>query len=600
MLYLSLIYLMSFTIWGKKLSKKNQILFSLIPFIVINFLRFGYGADYFSYQRLYDDIKLFSVSNIFSNSLGLEPLFVAFSLLSAKLGISYHIFAGLFASTISVVTIVWLSKSSKNFEWSVLLFYVMHYSVWNLSALRQGLSMVILFYIFFNYKREYKLSTKIIAVVASMMIHSSAIIVPIFYLISKLKWKKQYFLYLLLLVPIIRFIFRPEIMILFESLPVIGKFTRYLSGNQVSLFGFTSLVRIFFFTVMYIYYDRLVEKFPKYTTMFNFVTFSFLIYLFIPFSTVIATRVTVYGYFLSIVVFPMIVDLYTDEKLIGVKIRNVMLVGLMSFSLFSFYNEYDKMVDRTGYVGTLTELNTVTVFNGTYDEFDRQFALMMQINERNMADLQNSEILKKSQVTDATIQSSYNENESNYVATLKNANNKVIINERGEVIDILNIDDNVSLIGPLKKTTRRGEMSRNFVNYKYISNNVQPTMEVVDTVLSENAIEVNRRETSMIVRRLFDLDSISNSKIVRDYNMMPVENVYVLEDEYGSNFKYLEISTSFESYYALLSSDGEVLVDKWYNSITSEDISGLVIGYTEYSKEFINKDGEVFWIELLN
>lgn len=600
MLYISLVYLFSFVYWGPKLSKKKKFILACIPFIIINFMRYGYGADYFSYARIYQDVGFRSISQIFDGSSGFEPLYVLVSFLSSKIGLSYHIFAGIMTSFISIIFILWMKDSSKNFEWSVLLFYVMHYPVWNLSALRQGIAMAIMFYFLFNNSKEFSSKIKVASVVVAILFHYASIIVPILYILSKFEWKKKWFIYLLLLVPVFRFILRPEILIYFESIPFVGKYTRYLLGNQVSLLGFTSLVRLFFFFAMYVYYDLLVDKYPDYKKFFNFVTLSFIMYLFLPFSTVIATRLTVYGYFLTVIVFPMIVDLYKDRKLLSFNVRKVFITGLSVFSLLSFYNEFDKMRDRSGYVGSLTELNTMTIFNGTYNDFNKQFALMLQIREFSENNLIDNELINKSNTLDPKIETTFKDGDTYSLAYLPKLKQQVIINDNGEIFEVIDAEKRVAIIGNVKENKHSGKNYTSFSYFTNLSDKQKVDDEVLNGIIIENALKDTERLRNVFTMSSFDINNLKDNKIISEYNMLPVESSYLYSDSLGSEFKYLEISSTFENYYALLSKDGEVLIDKWYNSLSVQNNNGIVIGYTTFSKEYINSDGEIIWIESLN
>ncbi|MDN6699383.1 MAG: hypothetical protein L0L04_07590, partial [Staphylococcus equorum] len=53
MLYFSFLYLILLILFRKKNDKKIQFLLVLFPFILIIFLRYGIGADYFSYESIY-------------------------------------------------------------------------------------------------------------------------------------------------------------------------------------------------------------------------------------------------------------------------------------------------------------------------------------------------------------------------------------------------------------------------------------------------------------------------------------------------------------------------------------------------------------------
>lgn len=594
MLYFTFIYLLIFVCFGPKLSKNKRIIFASLPMIIINFIRFGYGADYFSYQRIFNDMNMDGIKSAMLTNNGIEPLYMAMNYVARLIGMDYHLFAGIITSVIVIVTVVWLYKYSPKFEWSVLLYFSMHYSVWGLSALRQGLTMALIFYFIFS-EKEYSKTIKVVVFALAMGIHVASIIIALIYLISKLKWKTKYFLALLLLIPFVRYILKPEFVMMFENISLMKPFAKYLTGDMIGFFSFTSLVRLFFFGVVVYHYDKLIEKYPTYVTMINFVVLSLVLYFFIPFSKIIATRVTVYGYFLTIVVFPMILTLYKKKPY-----KQVVTAGLAAFSLFSFYNEFDKMRDRSGYTGNLTQLNTVTIFNKDYNQFDKQFALHIQITENNRTDFM------KTDVSDIWKQNGFNESVE-YSPDIKNMavvfpgeDKKGIINTKGEIVlnpkelSYLKVHDSIY------EEQYKLEDGYKYSVFKSLTDNLEVNnQEAIDIVRNQNDFETERR-LAKINKKPISKKELPEISLVSDYNMLPLIKIFLHEDPYSEQYNYLEIQTSYQRYFALLDKESNVVVDKWYNSITPADKNGIVIAQTGFAKEYINAAGEVFWIEPTN
>lgn len=596
MLYFTLLYLISFIYWGPKLSRRNKIIFAALPFIIINFIRFGYGADYFSYGRIYNELNVSGVYQSIMSNTGIEPIYTLLNYISRTIGLNYHLFAGLFTSAIVIITIYWLVDYSPQFEWSVLLYYAMHYSVWTLSALRQGFTMALLFYFLFNNRKHFKKSIIVAAIIFALGIHSASIILVGLYLVSSLKWERKYFLYILALVPVARLILRPDILVLFEKLPAAGKVVRlllkYLGDTPISLFGFTSLVRIFFMIVVWLHYNKLREEYPDYTKVFNFVILSFLLYLFIPFSTVIATRVTVYGYFLTIIVFPMIMRLYSETQY-----KTIMVAGLMGFSLLSFYNEFDKMTDRSGYEAGLTKLNFETIFNPDYRDFNRQFALHNQIDDVNSKKYQDDAVMEKVLSKEVSVNASFTDTESYYSVRYSNIPGYAVIDSQGKLVSKPRLVDSLSVVGNLVEYTTSNSGAYTYPQYNPIGSIIGVSEDVIREQIANNATSSIERNSTPILKRRIELSWLEESEIFTDYTLKPVEVAYLHSDTYMDKYQYLEIRTSYRSYYALLDSEGQVVSNTWYNRIIPQDASGLIVAYTSYGKEYINREGQVFWID---
>lgn len=366
MLYFSFIYLLISVFYVRKFEGWKRFLIIIFPFIVLIFLRYGVGADYFSYQNIYEKVNLNSLTKTIDRMPSIEPFYLSINFIAKKLGMSYHVFAGIYASLLTIIILKLLEDSSPYFELSAILYYSTLFIYWNISALRQGLVVILLLYIYFNKRYKFKLWQRLLVVFILFFMHPTAIIVPIIYLVSKFKWGKYEFYFLLAAAPIFREVLKILINIVPPSLPYVGKIFKYMDYDSIRIISAPSFMRIAFIIFIVHHYVRLIKKYPKYRIMFNFSLLSLIGYFYLPTAMVVGTRTTIFGYFLIIIIFPMVLSLYKSKE-----IYTIVLYGLLGISAISFYNELNKLVDRSAYKYDIHQLNTESIIQKNREHFDK-------------------------------------------------------------------------------------------------------------------------------------------------------------------------------------------------------------------------------------
>ena len=192
MLYLAFIIGLFCVFLNEKSGKVNKTYFYvfILSLFFIAIMRFGIGADYFAYDYLYNIMSSSDINNSFFVLDNVEWLFKYIMMSFNLLGISYHLFNVFFTVIILGFTLYWISKKSPNKYLSILLYISMFFLVWTLSAIRQGLVIAILLNVFFG-EKKFSTRNQILISVGLSLIHSSAIIALLIYLISKLNFNKK-------------------------------------------------------------------------------------------------------------------------------------------------------------------------------------------------------------------------------------------------------------------------------------------------------------------------------------------------------------------------------------------------------------------------
>lgn len=592
MYYFAFIYLFVLVFFDKQIKDKYKIWLALIPLLLIIVLRYGVGADYFSYERIYDSLA----SNTVLDSLIILPriniLYKLANIVAIQLGMSYHVFASLFTLGLTYATLKFIENNSPNIFLSVLLYFSMLFFYWNLSALRQGFVLLVLMSIYFNGKKDYSVWVKAVSTVLLFFMHPTAIIVPVIYMFSLIPFKRLHFLILLILAPLSRIIFSPAVLNMFSTLPYVGIFTSYLRYDPISYLSLPSFLRLTFFLAILWHFDDLTKKYPHQDKMFKFSLLSLVGYFYLPVSMVIGTRVTIFGYYLVVVIFPMILSLYKSKKLYP-----VVLAGIMSFSVVSFYNEYSKLNDRTGYEYSMHRLNFETVLKKDRLPFNNAYSMHLHINEVNNDYFKNTELSKK-------INKKYYENEVayrddlEYLSVYFPGNNKFgIINSKGDILIKPIFNSSFAIYGSVREIDIG---IAPFISKAYMpiddSNREILSYEVAQPIILDHLDRERKTLVSEMFMEEVEVDILNDYDFLEVYNIGPVVIVEKYHYADKPEYAYLKLKTNYANYYIILKND-KVLVDKIYNSVSTISAKDILVGRTRSTVEYINSDGKIIWYE---
>lgn len=591
MYYIGFLYLLGLYFVAQNFSKKEKLILTLLPFIVISFLRFGVGADYLSYEIMYlkMDIRYLEYSmDLFPK---VEPLFKIIMMLSKFIGIPYHVFVASLNTFIAAIVLIWIERNSSNFFLSSLLYFSMFFLFWNLSAVRQGLTMALMFYVFFNREDKFTIKQKIFITIVSSLVHVASLIIVIIYVASKWKWNRKKLLIILALSPFIKYLLKPEFLMVFSNFPLMGKVIKYLSQDPISFFQFTSLVRLLFFVAIWLHYDLLLEKFRDQEKLINFSILSLLLYFFVPVSKVIATRITIYGYFLTIIVFPMIVSLYEQSKL-----RILSLVGLLGFSSFSMINELEKAKDRTGYELSINKLNTVTIFNYDLKDFNSDRAFKSGVYHHTTESYNDDVVLQSLISRNIEVENEYIQDLAHFSVKFPNGLYGVI-NERGEIVALPQEEVRMTIVNDYYIESIYDQYNYSYVQARSFVDNSILLGADLEKILNVKSLAQDKRATSRIHALEFDIEDIANQKFLGEFNYSPLLHSTLNIDSYNDNIRYLWVSTKMDHYYLLLDENNRVLVERWYDSISRINDSNIIEARSRNFREYFDKNGKLIWVE---
>lgn len=585
-MYIFILMLLIISVLHRDKKNENKIYNYLTIFsIFLIIFRFGVGTDYFSYEYLYNLIDVNNLNYSISIIPNMELLFKFLMIIFKFIGIPFHIFSIIISSTIMLLIYRFIRCKSPNKLLSLLLLFSTFYIVWVLSALRQGLVVAVLLNVYFT---ETKLSSwmKVLITLIMTLIHTSAILAGVMYLLSKIKLEKKYYLLFAIIGLLFHFIPVELYINYLENIPVLSKVSFYIDDIPISILSITVIMRLVFFSIVYCNYDKLVSAYGD-RTFFNFVIINYVVYFLLIFSSLTASRISIYGYLSLIIVIPMIISL-TDYS----KIYNVLLSIVIVFSGFSFYKESTAYIDQSGYTGSFISMNFESIINVDRRKYSNFYNLGTNINEINR------DYSKK-------YLSSIN-NEENFVDVSNDHKNLSvrfsdgtygIINDEGEIIETNSSDYREKTIGNYVGTVSNPGDFKTII-YREIGTNNKLTFHETLKIVEEDGIEETRFNVHWYDTQDFDFNKIKNSSQFSKLNMSKITSSVKYSSMFHENISYLRINTSVTPYYVILNDEDEVLTELLYDRIIPNDKDGIAKGYTNNEVHYLNKKGEIIWIEI--
>lgn len=343
MYYFTFIIGLISVVFFKENKKVFWVNFSLL--LLMALFRYGVGADYFSYFYHYTRIDanvLVEIKKIARE----EILFRVLASMFRTAGLKYEYFVAF----LSVVNLTYVAKIclkySKYPVMSLLSYYSFFYFVWTFSALRQGPVIAIGVYYLLQCLEEKKpLKITVISLVLALFHVSALYLIVGYFLVSFRVDKKQ------LLVTIalsISFSLIPYGLILrqFMHVDLVRRLSNYISSDYgfTSIIDFKSLARLAFLALIFYFYDTISEENEFNGKIARLFIFGMCLYLIIKFSELTAARLSIYGFYLLIILLPAIYERYKN----AVNIQVIMMSVFILLSSLFLTKEIRTMNRQTG------------------------------------------------------------------------------------------------------------------------------------------------------------------------------------------------------------------------------------------------------------
>ncbi|MDE9419942.1 hypothetical protein P1O00_08120 [Erysipelothrix rhusiopathiae] len=172
-----------------------------------------------------------------------------------------------------------------------------------------------------------------------------------------------------------------------------------------------------------------------------------------------------------------------------------------------------------------------------------------------------------------------------------------IVNEKGQIVELPTAKSRFKIYGPFVEETI-GERSYSSKLYRKIGN---PLVVDYDTVKS--TIDARNEFSGARDSKPFPMTMVPKHKVIEydelnAYNKNTVWRGSIYKDLTFTDRSYFMIQTEHSNYFSIIDEDGAILTDKFYSSISPFDADGIAVGTTKYSREYLDYNGNVIWMEL--
>ena len=218
-----------------------------------------------------------------------------------------------------------------------------------------------------------KIEKGVVSIVLAL-IHASALLIIVFYLLAKINYKRKTLVIMSVVSGAISFIPIGKIAVSISDIGIIDRMKPYISSDYSlgSILDFKSISRIVFLLLGLIFYNALIEHGIVHKYIIKIFILSMFSYFVFKFSELTASRISIYGFYLLILVLPNAYSLY---KVKFDKLLFTMLFVILS-SLF-FLKEIATMKDLSGIVNDDWKVPYTSVFNRTATEIDHKFYIIL-------------------------------------------------------------------------------------------------------------------------------------------------------------------------------------------------------------------------------
>lgn len=335
--------------------------------LIISVFRYGVGADYFSYAVLYDNLKTSAIQELLYGTGSQEILFRSFGSILKKIGVPYE----MYVSSITIINMIFISKICTKFSryplMSLVLYYAFFYFVWTFSAYRQGIVLTIGVYYLLSCYRDNKTKKFIVISIVLSQIHLSAVLLIVLYFVANKSVSRKVLLTMVLLSVGVSFLPIGKIIHSLSGISIINRIKPYVSDNfsLINIFDFQSISRIVFVILGLFFYSALRKSNSMDAFIIRVYIFGLCAYFILKFSELTASRVSIYGFLLIIIIIPNVYSLY---RLKFDRFLYFILVLVLSSAFL--YKELNTLKNQSGIEIESYTMPYTSVFNKESYSFD--------------------------------------------------------------------------------------------------------------------------------------------------------------------------------------------------------------------------------------
>lgn len=568
-----------------KSSSNGKLLIAISPLLLITLIRYGVGADYFSYNYIYTSTLNKTISQSFAVFPNIDKGFFLIMRLFQFIGASYPIFIGFISAFILIIIMLWLKDNSSNPVLSLFLFFAMFFFVWNLSAIRQGLVLSLSLYLVFNKKFQFNKVVKILIVLALATLHSSALLLLVFIYIDQVHLTKKFHLFLLLLSLISMFLPLENIISYFTFIHGVERLLHYFSDIN-GFFHFSAISRLVLYAVVWFHYDELLKQDESNKNLVDIYLIGLVIYFFMSFSEVAAGRFGIYSLVLLLLIYPNIVELYRDN----IKLYRLAFVGLILFAGLFFNKELNTLVNQTGLILNNSKLIPMTTLLNRDDYLFEDYHYVLLKNTEEFTNEYEKFMGDKNFNNLGLVEA---KSEDSFVAVQSaKTNTYLILNNKGERIT---------------EATFSFEPKVYKHYLKYYQDETTKEMNYYDLVEKKNISDPEIISQIDQAQRI-ELKPINIKTVeLTDFNSDIQDLVISASDTSNSELRTyvtpLDYSLLFTDYFygrivMVLDAEQKLLIDDYYYSASRFDANGFFQLESQATIDIYYKDGKKIWMVL--
>ena len=554
-------------------NKKLKVLIAIAPAIYIILFRFGLGTDYFSYEFIYNQHNVSSLSKALNAHKSLiEPGFRLLIYLFKSLNLPFQFFVASISLTIYLFIVKWIVDSQEKPLLQIMLFNGMFFVVWALSGLRQGLVIAIATYFILNRKKQLSYWQEILLIVVLAQFHISAYVYLLIILAKRISFNKKQLITILAIGLVMTLIPYQLILEPFKEITFVKMYLHYLTNN-IGFWDFSGIVRLIFVLFTLLFYDKF--KKDKFMLMLaNVNILGFALYFLLKASEVTASRVSVFTFILII---PLIV--YVIKTIERRQLQIVTIVGAFTFSLVYLEKDLLNTQSELGQKPKNTIYKLKTIFSAKdqdYLNYNNRYTFLSYQGKICPSKKQLKSNVKKSSLT--------------YEALVVKEKEKYgIINSEGDWIAKPSFNN-------------KPEVLKDIIVDKDADKEIYLNFELQEISVDEDLIKKYRKENTEIKEE-------KPEKISTEYkpyedilnNYFPYEedikSIVILK--YKLPYEYAALRVSYQNKFSYFTLDKNLKInnDLLFKRVIRPNINNMDIGYTYCGSVGINGNDDIVWIK---
>lgn len=582
MLYILLI--LSVATWLTRKNRKVSIGAAFLVLGAVIVFRFGLGADYFTYNFLYNELVLENVLNVSNLSSGLEVGYNLIAAIAKSVGVSFHVFFVILNLIALSFMLKWIYDTSENIAVSTILYFSMFFVVWNLSAIRQFLVIAIGLYYFLNKKVNLKLYVKLLIILLLTQIHFSAIFWVLILAVENIKFSRKTLIFVTFGAFLFSMLPLNNILSGLGSIPLLSKLTSYMVPNRLGIVTFKTLVRLAFSIGILVFYDLFSMKDKYYEKLARLALYGFIFYFLTAYFGVASERLAVYTFFGVIVLAPVIVDDFSRKN--GIAKYAMVSIFCLAVGVYTV-KELSTLKTQSEYRSDLY-FAFPTVFDQRYEYFDSASSFIA--SEYAYGKTRESIFYAEANID---VESVVDISPNDKTLAVKYHDRYGVINQEGRFVVLPTTTERYTLIA----------------NHRVIHNDASVAFETLDgnrvsnpEYIEELTEQYNAQQT-LVNQQEYDVEDLSPFEFILRKNLPTSYEIYVISAKRREiPFEYYEVQARINNVVRYFYYNENQFLITYFTSEYPQyySMDGIIKIESSIFTYYFDKDSKLLWVESIS